>query len=350
MPKDLGNPALEALSKVTSYPEEFGLDLAKPEDRFKWFLASVLFAKRISSEIAKRTFQKFMENNLTTPQKLLDAGWDRLVRVLDSGGYVRYDFSTATNLIEAANFLKKGYGGSLETLHEQARDSDDLEKRLREIRGLGPVALNIFLRELRGRWAKARPKVSNIALDVAERLGISEKYVETYEPKLVRVNLQYCRKGRCDVCPVKNHCKTIGVKDPIYVIHKHAATHLHYDLRLEVGGVLKSWAIPKEPPTQVGIKRLAIETEDHPLDYADFEGEIPEGYYGAGKVEIWDKGDYQPLELGADKIVLELNGVRLRGVYCLIKAGFKGAAKSWLFFKKSEFTRSVKSRASSTTP
>jgi len=119
----------------------------------------------------------------------------------------------------------------------------------------------------------------------------------------------------------------------IYVIQKHAATHLHYDLRLEMDGVLKSWAIPKEPPTIPNVKRLAIQVEDHPLEYASFQGTIPEGQYGAGKVEIWDKGTYQFLEREKDKIIFNLDGEKLKGIYCLVR--FKGN-KNWLFFKKKQ--------------
>jgi DNA ligase D-like protein (predicted 3'-phosphoesterase) len=126
-------------------------------------------------------------------------------------------------------------------------------------------------------------------------------------------------------------------KELVYVIQQHDASHLHYDLRLEEGGVLKSWAIPKLPPQEEGTKRLAVETEDHPLGYEDFEGIIPEGQYGAGKVEIWDKGSYLPLELTPLKKVIEIRGKKLKGRYCLIKLKAQNAKdKNWLFFKLKE--------------
>ena len=119
----------------------------------------------------------------------------------------------------------------------------------------------------------------------------------------------------------------------IYVIQKHQASHLHWDLRLEFDGVLKSWAVPKEPPAKEGEKRLAVETEDHPLDYADFEGEIPEGQYGAGKVEVWDRGTFKVVEGTDDKLLVDIKGKKLSGQYYLIKFS-KIGPKNWLFFKK----------------
>lgn len=125
--------------------------------------------------------------------------------------------------------------------------------------------------------------------------------------------------------------KTKMGEENIYVIQKHAATHLHYDLRLEMDGVLKSWAIPKEPPTAIGIRRLAVQVEDHPIEYANFQGTIPEGEYGAGTVEIWDKGTHRLIERKEDKLIVEINGNRLKGTYVLLR--FK-TQKNWLLFKK----------------
>jgi len=115
-----------------------------------------------------------------------------------------------------------------------------------------------------------------------------------------------------------------------FVIQKHRATHLHYDFRLEMDNVLKSWAVPKEPPAQPSVRRLAVQVEDHALDYIDFEGTIPEGEYGAGTVEIWDKGTYT-LKSRTDKIIeFALQGVKLKGNYALIR--FK--ENNWLLIKK----------------
>jgi len=122
-------------------------------------------------------------------------------------------------------------------------------------------------------------------------------------------------------------------KQGIYVIQKHQATRLHWDLRLEMEGVLKSWAVPKEPPVEKGVKRLAVMVEDHPLDYATFAGTIPKGEYGAGTVEIWDKGTYTLIDKKPNKIIFEIKGERLKGTYCLLR--FK-EDKNWLFFKTKE--------------
>ena len=195
----------QALSKLQSYSDELGLDLTKPEDRFKWFLASVLFAKRISAETAKETYLYFEQEELTSPDAILQAGWDRLVEVLDSGGYTRYDFSTATNLLGIAKTLKEKYGG-LERLHTESSSPSDLENRLQEFKGVGPVGVNIFLRELRGIWEKAKPNPSPMAVVTAQKIGLDPEDVERYESQLVRLNLEYCKKRRSTECPLENNC------------------------------------------------------------------------------------------------------------------------------------------------
>jgi len=121
----------------------------------------------------------------------------------------------------------------------------------------------------------------------------------------------------------------------IFVVQEHHASHLHWDFRIADEGVLKSWAIPKEPKNEIGIKRLAIQTEDHPLEYANFEGEIPKGCYGAGVVKIWDKGKYELLEKNENSYIIRLHGKKLRGKFILRKFP-KGGKNSWLFFKAKE--------------
>jgi len=122
----------------------------------------------------------------------------------------------------------------------------------------------------------------------------------------------------------------------IFVIQEHHARRLHYDLRLENGGVLKSWAVPKGLPEAAGERRLAVETEDHPFEYANFAGTIPEGQYGAGTVKIWDKGHYEPKIWEDDKIEFTLNGQRLKGRYVLVRLKKAKDDKSWLLLKGKE--------------
>jgi len=119
----------------------------------------------------------------------------------------------------------------------------------------------------------------------------------------------------------------------LFVVHHHFSKKEHFDLRLEMDNVLKSWAVPKEIPLEKGIKRLAIQVDDHDLEYANFEGIIPEGFYGAGKVEIWDKGEYKLISRDENKIEFETFGNKMRGIYVLLKFGAKNK-NTWLLFKK----------------
>ena len=148
--------------------------------------------------------------------------------------------------------------------------------------------------------------------------------------------------------------KTKKSKDKlIFVIQRHAASRLHYDFRLEMDGVLKSWAVPKGPSLDPKDKRLAMMVEDHPYDYKDFEGNIPEGNYGAGQVEVWDSGTYEPIEetkLSAEKELLKelhsgslkfiLHGKKLKGEFALVKMK-NSEDNAWLLIKhKDEFAES----------
>ncbi len=129
----------------------------------------------------------------------------------------------------------------------------------------------------------------------------------------------------------------------LFCVQKHAATRLHYDFRVEIGGVLRSWAVPRGPSLDPNDKRMAVEVEDHPVEYADFEGKIPEGNYGAGEVIVWDKGLWVPLEnpeetLPRGKLTFELRGYKLRGAWHLFRTKGKGraASKEWMLVKRAD--------------
>jgi DNA ligase D-like protein (predicted 3'-phosphoesterase) len=148
---------------------------------------------------------------------------------------------------------------------------------------------------------------------------------------------------------------------PMFVIQKHDASNLHYDLRLEVDGVLKSWAVPKGPSTDPRDKRLAVPTEDHPLDYADFEGVIPEGEYGAGTVLVWDAGPYEnitekdgetvPMDraIADGHALVRLDGEKLRGGYALQRTG-SGDDERWLLIKMDDDGADARRNPTSTEP
>ena len=126
-------------------------------------------------------------------------------------------------------------------------------------------------------------------------------------------------------------------KEPIFVVQRHDARRLHYDFRLERDGALASWAVPKGIPLEPGQRALAVHVEDHPLEYATFEGEIPKGEYGAGPVEIWDNGTYELVEEKRDGgLTVRLHGKRLEGTWTLVPAKLDGNPKNWLILRKRE--------------
>jgi len=139
--------------------------------------------------------------------------------------------------------------------------------------------------------------------------------------------------------PVENRSSTPSrrKKGPIFVVQRHDARRLHYDLRLERDGALASWAVPNGVPLELGERRLAVHVEDHPLEYADFAGEIPKGQYGAGTVEIWDRGTYELVEEKRDGgLTVRLHGKRLRGTWTLVPAKLGGDPKNWLLLRKED--------------
>lgn len=166
-------PALVAESGG-SYAAALGIDLAgsQPDEIYKWFLAAVLYGARIPESVATRAWREFARSGIVTPQGVVETGWDGLVAMLDRGGYARYDYKTATKLLDINRALIADYAGDLNRLHAAAADAADLEQRLMALgKGIGEVTTGIFLRELRGRWEKSAPALSPLALQAALALG-----------------------------------------------------------------------------------------------------------------------------------------------------------------------------------
>src|SRR5271169_3936059 len=151
---------------------------------------------------------------------------------------------------------------------------------------------------------------------------------------------EYKRKRQFDRTPEPSGAESLAKTDNTFVIQKHAARRLHYDFRLAIQGTLKSWAVPKGPSLNPNDKRLAVQTEDHPLDYANFEGNIPEGSYGAGTVMVWDRGTFQVegkvdagKQLQRGEIKFALNGEKLRGSFVIVKLKNSQKGNEWLMIK-----------------
>ncbi len=211
------------------FSKELGIDLSKgkSEEIFKWFLASKLFGARIGANIAIKTYKEFERCGVLSPERIIKTGWDGLVRILDDGGYARYDFSTATKLLEIMKDLQKNYNGDLNRLEQEARDEEGLERLLKGLgKGIGDVTVNIFLRELRLIWPKARPEPSDLVKLSARNIGIIKQNEDALEPlervwakykirgkdfcdleaALVKLGKDYCKKLKCKGCPMETKC------------------------------------------------------------------------------------------------------------------------------------------------
>lgn len=198
------------------FSEALGIDLSTrdPGELFRWFLASMLFGMRITESVAVRTYRAFVRHGLDTPRTLAEADFGELLDIMAEGHYVRYDGITSRKTQEAARRLLAEYGGDLNRLHDAAKDAEDVMARLTAFRGVGPVTAGIFLRELRGIWAKADPPLGHLAQLAASHLGVGDARAfweknavpgfdfRHFEAALTRIGRDYCRRGRCQQAPV----------------------------------------------------------------------------------------------------------------------------------------------------
>lgn len=190
---------VDALLRAPLYSEELGIQLARNDARecFKWLLASLLFGARIGETIAKNTYHAFERHHLLDPRAIVRAGWEFLVSpVMREGGYVRYDGRKSTQILRVCDQLISEYGGSLLKLHDRAADSRDLEARMLDFYGVGPVTMNIFLRELRPWWSKADPRPLPQVQQLAHRLRIDLDALDRKTVEFVRLEAALIRMRR----------------------------------------------------------------------------------------------------------------------------------------------------------
>ena len=189
------------------YSEMLALDLKshKNAETTKWFLASILYGKPIRESSATSTYHVFEKNGVITPEKIRKAGWDKLVKLLDEGGYARYDFSTADRLLEIFGNLEKSYEGDFDRLYRSTTGENDLEQKLKALgRGIGDITVSIFLRDMRVIWPKAKPlpsplvklAMSDLKIKHLERFA-KEKHLDIIklETALLRYGKDFLRRG-----------------------------------------------------------------------------------------------------------------------------------------------------------
>jgi hypothetical protein len=190
---------------VTRYGQPYstmlGIDLVsgKNKEIVKWFLASILYSKPIRENSATRTYRCFETYGVTSAKNIVHAGWDRLVAILDEGGYTRYDFSTADKLLEVFGNLEKWHGGDLRKLYAQSRNEAEIEANLKELgKGIGDTTVSIFLRDMRYVWRKADPKPTPLVNMALNRLGIRElkQYAKKHRIDVVRLETALLRYSR----------------------------------------------------------------------------------------------------------------------------------------------------------
>lgn len=198
-------------------------DLASSEI-YKWFLAALLYGARISEKIATNTWQVFNSHQVTSPVRVLATGWDGLVDLLDKGGYGRYDFKTATKLLSVNFTLQNEYAGDLNRLHQLATGPRNLEERIMALgKGIGKVTTQIFLRELRGRWCKAMPPLSPLALRAARKLGYLSADVNADLEAVTR--LQRLWKENKQTAGEFVHFESALVRYGLYLRHQDKRSH-----------------------------------------------------------------------------------------------------------------------------
>ena len=371
------------------------LDRNTPAPLFRLLVMSLLVSARISSTIAIDATKALSEAGWTTPDKLLRSTWEQRTKVLNRAGYARYDESTARYLEQTTTLLVERYDGDLRNLRDAAGRDPSVEHRLlTDFTGIGDVGAHVFLREAQVVWSELDPYVDDRILETAAALSLPDD----------RRLAPSCGSGRRDVHPTGRGARqgrtrrrrTRGDRGvaamserldeyrakrdfdrtaepsgstempssegpPRFVIQHHDASREHYDFRLEADGVLLSWAVPKGPSTDPRDKRLAVRTEDHPVDYIDFEGTIPSGEYGGGAVIVWDVGtwehvttddDGEPIAvseaLDGGHVSFRISGQKLRGGYTLQR--FRPEHDQWLLVKQVDDDADARRRPTSTQP